>query len=639
MQLKNSIKKIAQQYLFLLVLYQVIRLLFFCINKTYFPNVSVLDYLKMSIYGIRFDASAICILNVLYVTLILFPIQGAKKTLLCNIASVLFVVVNSFAILFCISDVAYFPYTHKRTTFDVFTLIGEKSDFINLLPSYVTKFWWVTCICVLAISAIIFFNKKIYKKYYSIVDKPSSFLVTCSAWLVCIASSIIVYRGGFQLKPMSVKDAIYITTNQNIPIVSNTPFSIFSSYELKDIKELSYYTDSEVKKIVYPIKKYNSPKNTCNVVVLIVESLGKQYTSIGGRTTCTPFIDSLMQHSMVCANAFANAYRSADGIPSVLASIPGYMNEPFASSLYGTNDIDALGNCLQKINYTTAFFHGGTNGTMSFDLFAKSAGFENYYGRYEYNNDKDYDGTWGIFDEPFLQYTVRKMSTMKQPFCSSIFTLSSHEPFKIPKKYVSKVSKYSLEIEKGICYADFALQHFFEEAKKQPWFSNTLFVITADHNFLANGDSVNYYNQKMGLYAVPILFYKPNSIAPKVITKPTQQIDIMPTILDYVGYKKSFYCLGKSIYDSISPTFIYNEMNPYYQFAVDSILLTLNDEKPNGLYTFPYDSMFANNLVKINTTQLDSVQKIFKAYKQNINNNLIHNKMTFENYTEHDVHK
>ena len=155
----------------------------------------------------------------------------------------------------------------------------------------------------------------------------------------------------------------------------------------------------------------------------------------------TPFIDSLIQESLVFTNGFSNGRRSIEGIPAVIAGIPSLMNSPFITSAYSGDKFYSLPYLLKQEGYNTSFYHGGTNGTMGFDNFCKAAGIDAYYGRYEYNNDKDFDGNWGIFDEPFLQFMAKSLDKTPQPFMASVFTLSSHHPYTIPEKYKNKFIK------------------------------------------------------------------------------------------------------------------------------------------------------------------------------------------------------
>jgi phosphoglycerol transferase MdoB-like AlkP superfamily enzyme len=159
-----------------------------------------------------------------------------------------------------------------------------------------------------------------------------------------------------------------------------------------------------------------------------------------------------MQHSIVFENAWSNGTKSIEGIPAILSSMPSWMDNPFINSLYCNNNTQSFPMLLKKEGYFSAFFHGGINGTMNFDAYSRNARFDKYYGKQEYNNDADFDGYWGIWDEPFLQFVAKEIGTFKEPFFASIFTLSSHHPFNVPEKYKDLLPKGTLPIHQSVAY-------------------------------------------------------------------------------------------------------------------------------------------------------------------------------------------
>jgi phosphoglycerol transferase MdoB-like AlkP superfamily enzyme len=360
-----------------------------------------------------------------------------------------------------------------------------------------------------------------------------------------------------------------------------------------------------------------------NVVVIILESFSKQFTGLGNRKSYTPFLDSLMKHAYVCTQAYANALHSAEGVPAVIAGIPSLMAEPITTSAYGTNKITALPGLLKQEGYTTAFYHGGTNGTMSFDVFAANAGFDRYYGREEYNNEKDYDGNWGIWDEPFLQYFANNLSQTKQPFFAAVFTLSSHEPFKVPEQYENVLPKGPLPIHQTVAYTDLALKKFFANASQQEWFRHTLFVITADHCALMTEDNRDFRN--LGFYEIPVIFYAPGDTSMHGTTdKIAQQVDILPSIMDYLGYKKPFFSFGNSIFDTSAKRFAVTELDNCYKWLMNGCLLKTNGLSVSEVYDFGKDYYCNDNLCgKVQ----DTVSPYFKAYVQLYRSVLINDKM------------
>jgi phosphoglycerol transferase MdoB-like AlkP superfamily enzyme len=437
-----------------------------------------------------------------------------------------------------------------------------------------------------------------------------------------ISLAVLAVRGGFQRVPINTLDAGAMTSSEEVAIILNTPFTIIKSLEKKNLEEYTFYQPRELKAIYDPIHHYKDAVfKKQNVVVIILESFAKEYTKLG-RRSYTPFLDSLMGKSLTCSNAFSNGTKSIEGIPAILCSLPSLHENPFINSIYCFNDQTSLATILGKEGYETAFFHGGINGTMSFDSWSKLAGYHSYFGKDEYNNNDDFDGFWGIWDEPFLQYSVREMSRIKQPFHTTVFTLSSHHPYQIPKKYAGKFPKGDLANSEAIAYADFALRKFFESAKKTNWYSNTLFVVTADHGSLSKAP---FWPDVVGNQCLPVLFFKGDNSLTGIHSKVFSQIDILPSVLQLIGYNKSFFSFGES-YDSKTPGGDYFYANATHYLFGDSLLYCFNFPKLSVVYNYRSDSTLST-IVTNKYPLLDSLQTIhYKAFMQTYNHTLIHNK-------------
>jgi phosphoglycerol transferase MdoB-like AlkP superfamily enzyme len=446
--------------------------------------------------------------------------------------------------------------------------------------------------------------------------------------LVLITGLMVIgIRGGLQYIPVGIRNAVQVTESKYAPIVLNTPFSIINTFANDKLPDVHYLPDADLVKYFNPVKQYTGrPFRKKNVVLIILESFSKEFTGIGGRKSYTPFLDSLMSVSYTCKQAYANGLHSAEGIPAVVSGVPSLMDEPITTSVYGANRITALPNVLKREGYQSAFYHGGTNGTMSFDVYCAAAGFDKYYGRTEYNNEKDYDGNWGIWDEPFLQYFAGGISKMKEPFMAAVFTLSSHPPYKVPQQYAGVLPKGALPIHQCVAYSDQSLRKFFATAAMQPWYSNTLFVITPDHCSPMSGEK--YYQSNMGQYAIPVIFFAPGDTALHGYNDTlAQQIDILPSVLDYLGYDKKFFAYGNSIFRHDAKRFVINSISDTYQLLMNNYLLRTTDVTPAGLFAFPQDSACQNNLVKKQPAVTQQQLKYLKAFIQSYRNALNRNQL------------
>jgi phosphoglycerol transferase MdoB-like AlkP superfamily enzyme len=261
---------------------------------------------------------------------------------------------------------------------------------------------------------------------------------------------------------------------------------------------------------------------------------------------------------------------------------------------------------------------------MGFSAYAKMIGIDDYYGLNEYGNTADFDGTWGVWDEPFLQFMCNKLTTFPQPFMSCVFTVSSHHPFNLPEKYKGKFPEGPRPIHRTIGYTDHALKEFFKSASQQPWFKNTLFVITADH---CNSEPVNeVYLTSAGVYSVPIVLYRGDGSLNGLRHELIQQIDIMPTILGLMNYDKPYFAFGFDVFND-KDRFVVNYGNETCQIFQDDLMLQFRNGKVIALYNYKTDRLLRNNLKDVNKDKTLKLEKYAKAFLQQYCNRMIENRL------------
>jgi phosphoglycerol transferase MdoB-like AlkP superfamily enzyme len=458
--------------------------------------------------------------------------------------------------------------------------------------------------------------------------------VQLAALLLFVPLCIGGMRGGITkaVRPITISNANqYVDRPEDAALVLNTPFSLIRTIGKNVFVIPNYFEESELEEIYSPVHSVVSDSVSLkkkNVVVLIVESFGSEYIgALNDYEGYTPFLDSLISQSLTWEYSFGNGRKSIDGMPSVLSSIPMFV-EPFFLTPASVNNVSGIARELGKEGYYTAFFHGAENGSMGFQAFARTTGFQDYFGRTEYNQDerfggdKDFDGMWAIWDEPFLQYYALTMSEFKEPFVSAVFTASSHHPYKIPEEYKEIYPEEGLVMHKCVRYTDHALKRFFETASQQPWFENTLFVLTADHTNLS---AVPEYQTSLGGFSVPIVFFDPSGEMPRgKMDGIAQQIDIMPTLLGYLGYQQPYVAFGCDLFHtSAENTWAVNYLNGIYQFVKGDYLILFDGKELKALYRFKEDRMLENNLVnEIDSSLLvGELKAIIQSYMQRMNHN------------------
>jgi phosphoglycerol transferase MdoB-like AlkP superfamily enzyme len=252
------------------------------------------------------------------------------------------------------------------------------------------------------------------------------------------------------------------------------------------------------------------------------------------------------------------------------------------------------------------------------------AGFDDYFGLDQYPDKNDFDGMWGVWDEPFFHFFAGKLNSFQEPFMTSIFSISSHHPFKVPEKYRNKFKKGPAPIVEVVGYTDFALREFFNEISSSPWFRNTLFVITADHT---NESIHKEFQNNLGSYSIPVIFYKPGSNLRGMKKRIAQQIDIMPTVLNYLNYDEEYIAFGNDLLDDSYESFAFNTNGSTYHLYMKDHILEMIDNKPVGLYNYKTDIYLENNILEIEPGIAARLEEKMKAIVQSYNSRLIDNNM------------
>ena len=577
-----SIVTLLKRLGIILCCFQVARLLFYFSNRVSFPSLLFTDFFA----SLWFDTITICLISILFSFFSLLPFSFTANKYYQWFLKILFHFINTITLSLNLMDVVYFNYSNKRSAMELVDILQGTNDLQQQFFSLVRDFWWLLIILLL----LSFLSNYLYNKTKYVIApftylNFNSGLKHVSTFLISLLSLIILGRGGFQLKPLGPLDASKFTRVENCALILNTPFTLLKSFNKVLLQQKKYFSEKEVLQLFNPIIKTNPqhllPKNT-NVVIIILESFGNEWIgAAGAKNSFTPFLDSLATKSLYFENGIANGKKSIEAASAVIASVPSLLDNPYISSPYSNNSIYPLPKILAEQGYRSAFFHAGTNGSMKFDAFAAQAGFDDYFGRTEYNNDDHFDGTWGILDEYFNPWTAKQLSTFSTPFFATLFTSTSHHPYFIPEHLRGKLKKGPEQICESLAYGDYSLRKFFEEAKKQEWFSNTLFVLCADHASLSNSA---IYSQPTEIYKIPILFYHPSgTIVPKTENEIFQQLDIMPTVLELLNIEKEIYSFGKSYFQKTERE-AFNYLEGTYYYFNSQHLISFSNDKTKNLY-------------------------------------------------------
>lgn len=616
-------------------LFFISRFLFYLLNTSYFPGISFGNWMSILAGGFRFDLAAMFYVNGLFILLFAIPLPIRYNPVYQKTAKIVFFITNGLAFAVNCIDFIYYRFTLRRSTLDVLGEFSNEKGVGGFVFRFLLDYWYVVLIYIALIILMVWLYNRAKIRRPAIINPWIYYPAGIVMMALIVAMAVGGIRGDFKYstRPITMSNAgEYVTNPGEIPLVLNTPFCVIRTAGKRFYREEKFMTPEEAEAVYTPVQELRSDKpfKPDNVVIIILESFGKEGVGFynkdlknGTYKGFTPFLDSLFSKSRICWNSFANGRKSIDAMPSVLAGIPAG-EIPFVLTPYASNKIKSLPSILGDSGYHTSFFHGAPNGSMGFKAFANLMNIKQYYGKDEYNNDADFDGLWGIWDEPFFQFFAKNLDTIPQPFFSTIFSVSSHHPFKVPKQYEGVFPKGDLPLHETMGYTDMALRKFFATASKMKWFRNTLFVITADH---ATVSEFPEYQTAWGNLSIPIAFYHAgDSSLAKLDSSVIQQIDIMPSVLSYLGYKGKIVSFGESIFQQPRKNFAASYLGGF-QWLQDNYLLQFDGLKASGLFDYQKDRLMKTDLKDQLPAVRDSLEWKMKAFIQQYHNRLIQDRM------------
>jgi len=631
---KTLLYRLFLAYLF----YFIVRVLFFAFNTHLFSVDNLGALLKLCYHGVAFDTTALLYINSLFIILSILPLKVNTRPKFQKRLAILYFITNFLAYATNFVDIIYYRFSQVRSTKATLDLLSDETNKKALFKHFSGAYWYVIAIYIICCVSWVWLYNRVKVKPQQVRNTKQYFLTSAVAFVLVLFLMIGGIRGDFahSTRPLNMVDAYkHVTVPNQGDIVLNTPFAIFRTLGSNNFKVEHWVTEKYIEDNIKPVKQYKTGVAVKpNVVIIILESMAREFwgsmnrdAHLPGFVSYTPFLDSLSDNSLIFTNAYANGRQSIHAMSSVLAGIPSFQTA-FTSSPYAKQQIQSIVSICDTMGYETSFFHGAANGSMGFQGFGSVLGYQHYYGRTEYNNESDFDGVWGIWDEPFMQFMGKTLSTQKQPFMATLFSLSSHDPFQIPDKYKTRFKGGPLAIDKCVQYTDNALRNFFNYAKMQPWYANTIFVITADHT---NQTYYPEYSKDINRFAVPILFYSPNSgfNLKGIRTDMASQMDIYPSVADLIGYNQPFRSWGRSLIANLpseTPRVI-NSPGNIYQFMQGNYTYLFDGKKFVGIFSATDKGLQKNLLGIAQNTEVTKGMNDCKAFIQDYMDRIVNKKL------------
>ena len=638
------IRSVASCYLFLILEFQISRAVFYTKYFDYFRQASLGEFLLIILVGFRFDLMAITLYFGTPFLLLGIPWLNAhtRQRLLIGIF-VWQLLVLFFVMGIQFADLIYFEQVKRRLSFEVNFLFSDATAIIGLSAKEYT-FAFLAFPLVFALTGYLWYryswSKILYEPWRQESVKYWHSLILFFSYLIF---GIIAGRGGFQLKPLS-ESAAFISEKQNLGhLALNAPLTVGRQLLRPGIRTLDVIPNdisrATVQKLLSaPETEFVDPRNRPflrrytnpvprdkNVVLIIMESWGAETTGVmtGEKKSPTPAFDELSKNGILFDNFYANGTRSIHGNLALMAGIPPLKNLAMLETSLVTTSVTSIPAILKKRNYHSYYVYAAKDGSLGILPFMRQLGMDRTFAETDFrDSDKHYDGTWGMWDEEMFSQTVDFLNTSPVPFFMGIFTLSSHEPYALPDPKFNVFGEASDEQrwKNLIYYSDYALGKFFEKASKQPWFANTIFIITGDHNGKLKKET---YDSR-----VPLLILG-TDVTPGINSTLGSQVDVMPTILDLLGSDQPFAAAGKSLFGNTPVRFAYFDLYHDY-WRQDDQILTAVDFSPKELRTRNPDGTISQSDVSTNPQKTEELRTNLISWLQEIQNAIVRNKLVKE---------
>ncbi|MCA1965381.1 MAG: LTA synthase family protein [Flavobacterium sp.] len=565
-------------------------LLFFVFKERVVENP---NYGQLFLIGLRFDLILMCYIAFLPTVLIsLLPdsvLKHFKKFF--NIYFIFFLFLFLLMELSTLDFINQYDTRPNRLFLDY--LIYPKEVVGTLLKSYLPSLIITTILLGIAL----FFAFKHGKKIF--YPQESNYKTKLLLFLVVAFFLFWGARGSLTSKrPINASNAIFCSDQMTNSLGLNSLYTVaFAAYSMKNEGDVKKYGKMDELEAYTRVKKYmdvtefiagevpflhlqkpDAPQPKYNVVIFLQESLGAEYVGCLNGLPLTPELDKLSKEGLLFTNLYCTGTRSVRGIEQVTA---GFLPNPSESivKLGGSQQgFFTLADAFGRQNYDTSFIYGGMANFDNMASFFNGNGFKNIIDETDFDKDgKKYamKGTWGYSDEDLAVKANEYYKNLgNKPFFSLMFSTSNHEPFEFPDGRIQLYEQPKNTVHNAMKYADFSIGKFFELAKKEAYFKNTIFVVIADHNTRTYGKNLVPVNK----FHIPALIIAPNIEKGITYDNLASQMDIPSTVLALSGITTKTPMPGRNLLKLLKGTkgrtiMLFHET---YAFRVEDDIVILN---------------------------------------------------------------
>ncbi|MFD2146799.1 LTA synthase family protein [Mucilaginibacter antarcticus] len=312
---------------------------------------------------------------------------------------------------------------------------------------------------------------------------------------------------------------------------------------------------------------------------------GRPNRIIGGEKGVSPNFENLVKQGVLFSNIYAVGDRTDKGIIAILSAFPSQAIRTIVIDTAKQRKLPSLLTSFGDAGYKTSYFYGGHADYMNFDTYMVHHGVHDIIDR-NTMKPSEVGSTWGAFDDVLFGKHLAYMAKQSTPVFSLVQTSTNHEPFVLPVPRHFKGKDVADQFRSTAWFTDSCLNAYFERARTQSWYKNTLFVLVADHGHRLPKSTAGAYDPAK--YHIPMLFYgdvlKPEYRGTK-ITKLGNQVDIAATLLAQLGLPYNQFKWSKNLLNPYTPAFAFFDWDNGFGFITPDQAVSFDSSGQRRIYT------------------------------------------------------
>ena len=415
---------------------------------------------------------------------------------------------------------------------------------------------------------------------------------------------VIGIRGGVDESTTNVGQ-VYFSQHQFLNHAAVNPvFSFLSSFEksANHIVDYDYYDEQQCRRLtggLYPTSSNGTDTllttSRPDIVIILMESAGGQFTEIGGRKDIMPRLNQLADEGIYFSNCYANSWRTDRGTVSTLSGYPSFPTSSVMKMPKKTQQLPGIARSLRNEGYATAYLYGGDINFTNMRSYLVNTGFSQLTWKNDYPAEQQSTAKWGVRDDltfETLNYMLTQLER-HQPLLIGYSTLSSHEPWDVPVRH------FKNRVLNAFWYLDQCIGQFIDQLKKSPQWKNTLIILLPDHGInFAGVDEMNPLRNH-----IPMIWTGGAVKEPRRIEKLCNQTDLAATLLGQLGIAHDDFCWSR---DVLSDSYT-------YPFAVHNYTegFSVMDSTGYIIYDLP-----SQRIAKSQSTDAQRLERMGKALLQ-----------------------